>query len=479
MIKEYENYISKEALLNGVKKMNSFSTRLTGSKGHNDFVSYLKSEIKDMGLDVYSDLYSFDRWEANESSIVIHTDNGYENIEVSSEWPYSGETPKEGITAEIVEVKEKHIGFIGVKNKIALVKVHDLGQIPTGVAFNQRNSFPKDLSLPAHYKGPVATSFVNFPLFSVAKKMGAKAIICIWQGMSAEMVKGQYLSFIQSYLGIPCLWVSEKEGNKLLKAAQNKQKVTLTLLAEKEKNAKTESFYSVIEGKNSKEAIIINTHTDGSNCVEENGPIAMLEMMKYFIHKQLNKTLIFVFVAGHFRLHEFKQNDIQASSKWLKNHRDMWDGKKGHIKAVAGVSVEHLGCAEWKDVDGKYQKTNDIDVELVYTGNKKMDEIYYESIKGRKHIRTITLRGHNILHFGEGQPLRNVGIPEIALVTAPDYLTVVSESHEMEKFNPDLMYEQTLTFIDIIHKIDTTPAEQLGKPDPYTFGLGRIKNKSK
>ena len=479
MIKEYENYISKEALLNGVEKMNSFGTRLTGSKGHNDFVSYLKKEIKDMGLDVYSDLYSFDRWEAKESSIVIHTDNGYESVEVSSEWPYSGETPKEGITSELVEIKEKHIGFIGVKNKIALVKVHDLGQIPTGVAFNQRNSFPKDLSLPAHYKGPVATSFVNFPLFSVAKKMGAKAIICIWQGMSGEMVKGQYLSFIQSYLGIPCLWVSEKEGNKLLKAAQNKQKVTLTLLAEKEKNAKTESFYSVIEGKNSKEAIIINTHTDGSNCVEENGPIAMLEMMKYFMHKQLNRTLIFVFVAGHFRLHEFKQNDIQASSKWLKNHRDMWDGKKGHIKAVAGVSVEHLGCAEWKDVDGKYQKTNDIDVELVYTGNKKMDEIYYESIKGRKHIRTITLRGHNILHFGEGQPLRNVGIPEIALVTAPDYLTVVSESHEMEKFNPDLMYEQTLTFIDIIHKIDTTPAEQLGKPDPYTFGLGRIKNKSK
>lgn len=108
-----------------------------------------------------------------------------------------------------------------------------------------------------------------------------------------------------------------------------------------------------------------------------------------------------------------------------------------------------------------------------------MDEIYYDSIKGRENIRTITLRGHNILHFGEGQPLRNVGIPEIALVTAPDYLTVVSESHEMEKFNLDLMHEQTLTFIEIIQKIDATPSDQLGKPEPYTFGLGRIKNKNK
>lgn len=469
--------ISKERLLEGIHIMNSFGTRLTGSTGQNDFVSYLKKEINDMGFEVYSDRYSFERWEAKESSIVIHTDSGHESVEVSSEWPYSGETAEEGITAEVVEVKEKHIGFIGVKDKIALVKVHDLGQIPTGVAFNQRNSFPEDLSLPAHYKGPVATSFVNFPLFSVAKKMGAKAIICIWQGMSSKMVKGQYLSFIQPYLGIPCLWVSEKEGEKLLCAANKKQKVTLTLIAKKEENAKTESFYSVVEGKNSKEAIIINTHTDGTNCVEENGPIAMLEMMRYFKDKQLNRTLIFVFVTGHFRLHEFKQNDIQASSKWLKNHRDMWDGKKGHIKAVAGVSVEHLGCTEWKDVDGVYQKTNDIDVELVYTGNKKMDEIYYASINDRENIRTITLRGHNILHFGEGQPLRNVGIPEIALVTAPDYLTAVSESHEMEKFNLDLMYEQTRTFIEIINKIDETPAEQLGKPEPYTFGLGKIRNK--
>ena len=143
--------ISKKFLLEGIYTMNSFGTRLTGSPGQNAFVSYLKNEIKDMGLEVYSDLYSFDRWEAKDSSIIIHTDNGYESIEVSSEWPYSGETPKDGITAEIVEVKEKHIGFVGVKNKIALVKVHDLGQIPTGVAFNQRNSFPKDLSLPAHY----------------------------------------------------------------------------------------------------------------------------------------------------------------------------------------------------------------------------------------------------------------------------------------------------------------------------------------
>ena len=40
--------ISKEKLLEGVDKMNSFGTRLTGSPGQDAFVTYLKNEIKDM-----------------------------------------------------------------------------------------------------------------------------------------------------------------------------------------------------------------------------------------------------------------------------------------------------------------------------------------------------------------------------------------------------------------------------------------------
>ena len=41
--------ISKERLLEGINIMNSFGTRLTGSKGHNNFVSYLKKEITENG----------------------------------------------------------------------------------------------------------------------------------------------------------------------------------------------------------------------------------------------------------------------------------------------------------------------------------------------------------------------------------------------------------------------------------------------
>ena len=465
---------SKAELQQAMEHLNGFGSRLTGSGNQRDFVQYLKDEVTKLGLPVYSDLYSFDRWAERRSSITIHRDGEDVNIPVSSAWPYSGETGPLGISEEIVDLRGNRINYLPAAGKIALVTVSDLGKIPSAVAFNQRRSYPVGVNLPAFYKGPVATSFVNIPLLSVAKTAGVKGVICIWKGMSREMVKGQYLPFILDYQGIPALWVCEEDGEQLKAAAKNKEKVTLVLEAKKERRANSESFYTILPGKNVDEAIIVNTHTDGVNFAEENGPIALLEIMKYLKGMSLERSVIFVFVTGHFRLPNFKENDIQATSKWLRNHRDMWDGKGGHIKAVAGVALEHFGCTEWKDVDGVYQQTNPIDVEIVYTGNKTMDDIYYQAIEGRTLVRTVTLKGHNILHFGEGQPLRNVGIPQIALVTAPDYLTTVSESGEFEKFNLDLMYEQLQTFLKVILIIDQTDTKTLGKPDPYTFLLGSV-----
>lgn len=64
------------------------------------------------------------------------------------------------------------------------------------------------------------------------------------------------------------------------------------LEAEIEERAFTESFYCIIDGKNKKEAVIVNTHTDGTNCVEENGPIALLQLMKNLKGKELERTHI-------------------------------------------------------------------------------------------------------------------------------------------------------------------------------------------
>ncbi len=473
---DVKDLTAKSQVMDEMNKMNGFGLRLTGSKGQQDFCAWLKDEITAMGLEVHTKPYKFDRWEAKSSSLTIDG----EEIKVSSEFPYSGLTGEEGVTAKLKVVHNNPFGFQSARGKIAVCHVKNLGKISTKLAFDRRNSMPAGLELDPYYRGPVATAFVRTLLtFWSAQLSGMKGMICIWEDMSDAMVEGQWLNFIMHYLKVPMLWVNETEGAKVLAAAKAKKKATLRLVGEMEKGADTESFYTVIKGtEDTKEAVIVNAHTDGCNFSEENGPIGMLSMLRYFKDHPTKRNLIFVFVTGHFRLPNFRTGFDQATSRWLADHKTVWKGpKKGGYKVVAGCAVEHLGCTEWKDVDGVYQQTNPIDMELVYTGNKAVDAIYYEACKDRTLIRTMTLRGHNMLHFGEGQPLFNKHIPEIALVTAPDYLCAVDPTgnHHMDKFNLDLMYEQIQTFIKCVEIIDTKTKKELGKPQGYSLGLGKLK----
>lgn len=463
--------ISKEELLEGVEKMNSCGVRLTGSKAHTDFINYLQDEIGKMGIKIYSDPFYFERWEEKKSLIEIFDGDEKINIPVSSAYPYSGETTEEGIIEELVYIK--NISDVkDVKGKIAVYDVSNINFIPSEIAFDKRTSYPEDVVLESKYEGPVITSFVQCFNGMISKLTGAKAAILVWKGLHDDCIQGQYLSFIMGYQNMPMLWVNETNGKKVVEAAKLHKKAKFVLEAEIENNAYTESFYCILPGKHPTENVIVNTHTDGTNCVEENGPIALLQLMKNLKDQELERTHIFVFTTGHFRLPNFKDirtGAFQSASRWMAMHRDLWDGKKGHARCVANLTVEHLGCKEWREIDGEYKYTGKPEVEIVYTGNKYMDKLYIDTVKDRKTVRTMTLRGHNALHFGEGQNFFTMGIPEISLVPAPYYLCVVSDSHEMEKFDIDLMAEQTVTFAKLIKKIEETNSAYFGRSEFYSI----------
>lgn len=462
--------ISRDEMLEGMHTMNSFGTRLTGSEGHTAFINWLKKEISDMGIQIFSDPFYFRRWDEKRSSIEIFDGDEKIDIPVSSAYPYSGETTVDGITEELVYVKDL-TDIPKTTGKIAVFEVSNVNFIPSEIAFDKRSSYPEDVVLPKKYEGPVITSFVQCFYGIVSKLSKAKAVILIWKGLHDDCVKGQYLSFIMDYQKMPMLWVNETNGQRVIEAAKEHKKAKFVLEAELKENAFTESFYCILNGKNPKENVIVNTHTDGTNCVEENGAIALLQLMKNMKDRELERTHIFVFTTGHFRLPRFEDirtGAFQSASRWLAMHRDLWDGKGNHFKCVANLTVEHLGCKEWREVDGEYKYTGEQEVELVYTGNKFMDKLYIDTVKDRKNIRTMTLRGHNALHFGEGQNFFTMGIPEISLVPAPYYLCVISDTHEMKKFDIDLMTEQTETFARLIEKIEHISAKEIGRSELYS-----------
>lgn len=151
--------ISKEEMLEGMHTMNSFGTRLTGSKGHRDFINWLKSEITKMDIPIFSDPFYFRRWEEKHSSIEIIDGNEKINIPVSSAYPYSGETSADGITEELVYV-DSIKDVPKTTGKIAVFNIANVNFLPSEIAFDKRTSYPENVVLEKKYEGPVITSFV-------------------------------------------------------------------------------------------------------------------------------------------------------------------------------------------------------------------------------------------------------------------------------------------------------------------------------
>lgn len=472
---------SKSVMLKNIETMNSFGSRTTGSAGQNEFIGWLKEQLTALGLEVHSDKYTFDSWEEIKSALYI---NG-EEVHVSSAYPYSGETGENGVIGELVYTKAGK--YDNAKGKIAVIQIDNTSKIPLGIVMNERNSVFTKEHLVTSDGDLVLTTALQDPELKKAKEKGVLAVILVWKGVSDGKAEDQYLSFISDYAGIPAVWVNETDGEKVIRAAKNKEQGTVILQAKKQKNAETESFYVSIPGKNDKESIIVNSHTDGVNVVEENGPVGMLSMIRYWQNFQPERTMVFAFITGHFRLPYF-QGTSQATSTWMQAHPELWDGKEGHLKAAAGITAEHLGSLEWKDREPgeytktgkhekkkKYEKTGKIQTEYTYTGNEMMSAIWRKAIEGRQTQRTVILRGHNRFEFGESQPLFEAGIPVIGFIPMPDYLLVNSESREMDKFDVSLMHEQVAALLKASILIDQMTAEQLGASDRYSFFYGKTK----
>lgn len=472
---DFDLFSNKEEIWKIQKCINDFGARLTGSSSHKKYNEFIKSELESYGMEVLEDKHIFNKWEAKSWRLIIKDDKGkIEEIPTTFYYPYSGETSEKGVTGELIYCG-KGVDFKKSKGKIAIVEVV-IPSIPSSLIFKKRSSVPQIAKLPHIITNPVVGSVLIGPDLEKAAKEGCLGVICIWKKLSYENALDQYLPFTNGYKGCPSLWVDGKIGDRLKKLAKKKVKANMVLEAVIEKEAETDTIYSVLPGKKSKETIIINTHTDGPNACEENGGVALLTLAKYFSKIPLserNRTIVFVFVTGHFQLPQFGVNNRQATSRWLEDNNELWDGVNSNKKAVAAITIEHLGCNEWKDnkKHSEYSETNLIDLELVYTGNKAMDQIYLRALEGRQKIRTVTLRPRNNIYFGEGQPLFQVGIPTISLVTAPDYLCKCSKSGEIEKLDKNLMYEQIITFLKVILEIDKMPAEILGKAEKQSYGI--------
>jgi len=501
-----------------------FGTRYTGSPGHAAYVDWLSSQLAAVpGFTVRTDRLTFSRWLARDYALRVRVPaaiGASGPVPLTYYYPYSGQTPPQGVTAKLVDLGIYPPAVSGVPGSgyttafwarasgaIALVRAAppvfdlDTGQTATGGYEPGKSS----LQAAADYTAYAAALphpawqgiFDPVPLLD-ARNAGVRGVVIAWTGLPDEEIINQYNPFITSYPaasglpspgdpGCPAVWVGDATGAELSRlAASGQASATLVLTADITAGAATETVWGWLKGSgHTGENIIINTHTDGPNATEENGGLGLVAFARYLASRpSRNRDMYFALVTGHFQLPQFtrtiphpKKLEVgnDATSVWMLDHPGIYQA------TTLGVTVEHLGATRWGNVGGQYVATGGSDWGATYTMQRNQlnaadaeQDIYLSAVaavnaSGWPDYPVATIRPGTLplpLYLGEGAPLYAAGLGTVSLCPMPTYLLQADDAQhpdllDLDKLDQHLMYAQILTFARTIQALDATPPARL------------------
>jgi hypothetical protein len=427
--------------------MAKLGPKYTGNKAHTDFVEFLATEMKKTGLEIARDRYTLPRWEAKRWSISAQG----KTIPTTSYFPYSGQTPASGVTGEIVFAgANPKFDLAGLEGKVALI------DCPTNVRhwadeYRAWGIYPSSETFPASIRparGPV-TDLTPFA------KAGAVAAILAWTDISDANAADQYSPFSRPPQGIPGVYVGRDGGARLKALAGSGGTATVVLEADVFSDTPTDTIIATLPGATD-EVIIVNTHTDGPNATEENGALGILSLMKYFAklpRSERRRTIVCPLTTGHF------------AGPWVPSIRGFIAKYPDVIKkAVAAITVEHLGCLEWMDdASMHYKATGKEEWSVAITPSKPMADALLDALQGSASKRTGIVNPVKGGFLGEGSALSRAGIPTIGYIPQPNYLLAGPADGCIEKLSSRLMHAQIQVFAKTIHNIDAMSAAELKK----------------
>jgi hypothetical protein len=439
--------------------MAKLGPKYTGNKAHSDYIEFLAKNLDAFGLEVTRDQYTFPRWDARRWEITVHPASGASfKVPVTSYYPYSGETPPEGVTGELIYAGVSPDLTFGpdVEGKIVFIESSVLPR-PIDEWYSLWGVNPADKKFPASFRRPC---WQTVGMLTDLKKNGALGVILGWTDISDGNAKDQYVPFSRPHQNIPGLWVGRETSKKLLGLAGTGAKATVVLEADVFQDAPTDTLIAMLPGISSDEIIIINTHTDGPNANEENGGIGLLALAKYFSQipkEQRKRTLAFVMATGHFA--GFAVPSIRGV---IDKHPDLIK------KSVAALTIEHLGARDWSDDAAlNYKPTGSYEWGYAMTPLKSTADIMVECLKGAEECNVAVLNPTNPVagagahFFGEGSALSRAGVPTIGYCPVPNYLLAGPQDGCIEMLSPERLHAEIEVFAKVIHKMDTMSAAAL------------------
>ena len=384
-------------------------------------------------------------------------------IRVSGAVPYAHVTPAEGVTGPMVYVPTGvTISSVDVKGKIVL-RDAALASVPNAVfSALQWWTYDPDLTLTKSIGDNYERDFLAYQqrITDIDDAgMGGAAGLVLMHDFPYAQVRGHYAPYEGLNWPVPAVYVGADEAAQLKTLAA--AGVARIHLDADETPAATQTLIATLPGS-SPERLVVESHTDGTNAHEDNGPVVMVSMLKYFAslpQSCLPKTLEFVFATAHFHQYIYPLVRNGGAEQYARElDHDYDDGS-----VAMTLVLEHLGTRGYAAVPRRDGGPGRVLTGLPETKSIFMNDspvlvaemaqiIALHDDRGFIALRGADLPGAHIpLHFsfgGEGTPYNLHLIPTVAYITAP--WALYNPAFGMESIDKDQLYHQTLEFADAV-----------------------------
>jgi hypothetical protein len=401
-------------------------------------------------------------------------------LPVASPVPYSRPTAAGGVGAPLVSIPDAQP--ITAANAAGRIVVRDAppGSVPLGVFAPGALGFA--LYDPHHTIDPSATFEGDFPNYDArvhdlrdAGTAGAAGVIFL-KDLPRAQLRGHFEPYEGRAWTVPGVFLGADEAQALTAALQADPgaRATLTLRARRPR-VTTRTLLATLPGRSARR-LVIESHTDGTNAVEDNGPVAILALARSLARLPRAcrpRTIEFAFPTAHFYQRVASPDRRHGGAGVLARQLDRaYDRRR-----VAGVIVlEHLGAREYRAVPRPGHPGR----ELRLSGRPELTQVFVTPSAARRAATRRTVVRHRLdrtallvgadgadparaaehCNFGgEGTPYAEALLPTVALISAP--ASLYDPAFGLDSIDFRRMRAQTLAFGDLALAMARMPAKAI------------------
>jgi hypothetical protein len=458
-----------------LRQMNSFVAKLgvrpTGSRAHTRYIRWIRKQLKTVPGIQTSDLrFPINRWSASRTRLQLRIGRRKIKLPVADAIPYAKPTGRRGVTAPLAFVPAgtaldtaNSSGKIVVREAPAGSVQQALFLLVSWTTYDPNHTInPAD-----NFRGDFIAYLERVADLKNAAAAGAKGILFV-KPLPRRQIVGHYEPYEGLPWGVPGMFLGADQGKRITDAIDAGQHPSARIvLRARFKRVSTPSVLATLPGA-SPQRLVIDSHTDGTNAAEDNGPVAMIAMARYFAALPAEcrpRTLEFAFSTAHFYQRVASPDVRDGGAEQLAQQLDR-DYDEGTVSAV--VVLEHLGAIDYEEVPrpnglpGSKLAPNGLRaIQFIgVTPSPPLIDAVNGVVERYDMQRTILLQGSDApgdtvpMHCsfgGEGTPYAKHLLPTVGVIAAPQSL--YDPAFGLEGIDFDVMHSEVLGFTELINQM--------------------------